>query len=394
MSLLAPSVHKQTSLVVGGSPSKFLRHAAEVSSFYGFKPVRDIERIAREKGFLRRTGRTYAFEEAATLCVESLYGDPRDSSLIFYATPSPTYLPSSVAHDAAEFGLHVIGSQESVGEVLIIKTIATILTEWGARIERVRINSLGDRDSRERHRRELATYVRRRAPELCGPCGESVGRDAFAPYACSSELCRVVLAEAPRPMTFLSERSRGHFRDVLEQVERLGLPYEVDDLLAGDSREPKVLFAIDAVDDKGVVIQVRGGRFDDFVRRLTGKKEGAAVHGGIYFSRRGADRSLFSFSLPERRARMYFVQLGTRAKLQGLAVLDELRHAHIPVSQSFDTSHLGHQLTAARQAGVSHILIMGQREALDGTVIVRKTHNGVQTTIELAHLPKFLKSLH
>ena len=194
-------------------------------------------------------------------------------------------------------------------------------------------------------------------------------------------------------MTFLSERSRAHFRDVLEHVERLGLPYEIDDLLAGDEREPKVFFAIDAIDEKGVVTEVRGGRFDDFLRRLTGKKEGTAVHGGIFFSRRGADRSLFSLSLPERRPRMYFVQLGTRAKLQGLFVVDMLRHAHIPVLQSFDTSHLAHQLASAQAASVSHILIMGQREALDGTVIVRATKNGVQTTVELGHLPKFLKNI-
>lgn len=381
--------------IVGAGAGRFLKHASDVASFYGFRPVRDVERLAREKGFARRGSRAHSFADSAALCVESMYGKPGESSLVFYATPSPTHAPKNLpARDMGEFGLHVVGSPESVGEVLVIKTVSTILTEWGATIERIRINCLGDRDSRERHRRELALYVRRRAGDFEEACREQVHREPSSAYACTSEQCRSVLAEGPRPMTFLSERSREHFREVLEHVERLGLPYEIDDLLAGDEREPKVLFKIDLVDEKGVVTEVTGGRFDDFVRRLTNKKEGAAVFGGIYFSRKGADRSLFAITPPERRPKMYFVQLGTRAKLQGLSVVDMLRHARIPVSQSFDTSHLGHQLSAAQAAGVSHILIMGQREALDGTVIVRATKNGVQTTVQISHFPKYLKTIH
>lgn len=381
--------------VQGGGAGRFLRHASDVAGFYGFKPVRDVEKIARSKGFARRGNRAHSFADSASLCVESMYGKPGETSLVFYATPSPTYASSALpARDMAEFGLHVVGSPESVGEVLIIKTVATILNEWGARIERVRINCLGDRDSRERHRRELSLYVRRRAGDFSETCRESVHREPSAAYACTLAQCRSVLAEGPRPMTFLSEKSREHFREVLEHVERLGLPYEIDDLLAGDERDPKVLFKIDAVDDKGVIVEVGGGRFDDYLRRLTNKKEGATVFGGIYFNRKGADRAIFSAAPEERRPRVYFVQLGTRAKLQGLAVVDMLRHARIPVSQSFDTSHLGNQLTAARETGVSHVLIMGQREALDGTVIVRAMRNGVQTTVQLAHFPKYLRVLH
>lgn len=388
LKILAPQV-------TGGGAGRFLKHASDVASFYGFRPVRDVEQAARDKGFARRGLRAHSFSDSAALCVESMYGKPGESALVFYATPSPTHAPASLpARDMGEFGLHVVGCPESVGEVLIIKTVATILSEWGATIERIRINCLGDRDSRERHRRELALYVRRRAGDFEETCREQVHREPAAAYACTTPQCREVLAEGPRPMTFLSEKSREHFREVLEHVERLGLPYEIDDLLAGDQREPKMLFTIDAVDEKGIVTEVRGGRFDDFVRRLTNKKEGAAVHGGIYFSRKGADRSLFSASLPERRPKMYFVQLGLRAKLQGLAVVDMLRHARVPVSLSFDTSHLSHQLSAAQAAGVSHILIMGQREALDGTVIVRATRNGVQTTVQISHFPKYLKTIH
>jgi histidyl-tRNA synthetase len=107
----------------------------------------------------------------------------------------------------------------------------------------------------------------------------------------------------------------------------------------------------------------------------------------------GAAKSSFTGTGKPHAPKIYFVQLGTRAKLQGLTVVDMLREARIPVSQSFDSTHLSPQLVAAKELGVSHMLIMGQREALDGTIIVRSTTNSSQTIVALSQLPRFLKTL-
>jgi histidyl-tRNA synthetase len=61
--------------------------------------------------------------------------------------------------------------------------------------------------------------------------------------------------------------------------------------------------------------------------------------------------------------------------------------------QSFDSAKLTPQLSAARAAGVSHLLIMGQREALDGTILVRAMNDSRQTIVGLGDLPRYLKNL-
>ena len=93
------------------------------------------------------------------------------------------------------------------------------------------------------------------------------------------------------------------------------------------------------------------------------------------------------------KPKIYFAQLGLRAKLQGLAVVDMMRTAHVPVLQSFDANRLSNQLAVAAQLGVSHLFIMGQREALDGTIIVRTTRNSSQNIINVTEVPRFLRSL-
>jgi histidyl-tRNA synthetase len=192
---------------------------------------------------------------------------------------------------------------------------------------------------------------------------------------------------------FLSERSRQHFRLVLEHLEKLGLPYEIDDLLLGDDKMPHITFALDLEDEDSTVFGAYGGRFDDYFRREARRKDTTGVGASIFFKKKGASRAHFTAMPAARKPKVYFAQLGLRAKLQGLSVVDMFRQARIPLLQSFDASRLSMQLSTAQAEGVSHLIIMGQREALDGTVIVRTMQNSSQVTVPLSEIPRFLKTL-
>ncbi len=377
------------------SPASFLKHATDVALFYGFRPSRDIERIARNRLEKRRGANS--FETVAAVCATCAILQPTEPVLAFYATPSPSYLPKQfLPRETGEFGLQVVGSSGSVGEIITLKTVAAIITEWGGTVKRVRVNALGDKDSQQRFSRELSLYARKHLSDLSDVCRAEAVRNPLSLYACTNGACRAILENGPRPMNFLSEKSRAHFRSVLEYLENLGLPYELDDLLGGDERDPHISFAVDMEEEDGTIIGAVGGRYDDFFRKSTGRKEVAGVGASIYFLKKGAGRANFSSSPKRSRnnvPKVYFIQLGTRAKLQGLMVVDMLRQARIHVSQSFDASHLSPQLNAAKELGVSHMLIMGQREALDGTIIVRSAINSSQTIVSVSELPRFLKTL-
>lgn len=370
------------------SPASFLKVAQDVASFYGFRPLRDIERGV-PSGAHKRGAHNFGYASALAHAAGG-----QEPVMAYYASAHPSNVPHALpAREVGEFGMQVFGARESVGEVLLLKASATILAEWGQEVTRVRINALGDKDSRARFARELSGYLRRQAHNLPPEWRERAAEDPMAFYYCTDDACRAVAEQAPRAMNFLSEKSRAHFREMLEHLEHLGLPYELDDSLVGDEREPRVAFALDTAED-ATVAGTFGGRFDDHVRRITGRKDATSVHAGLYFRKKGLAPSSFALEGPSQKPRIYFIQLGLRAKLQGLVVSDILREARIPVLQSFDSSKLSPQLMAAQQAGVTHLLIMGQREALDGTVIVRAADNSAQTTLVLSQLPRYLKTLH
>jgi len=295
--------------------------------------------------------------------------------------------------ETGEFGLQVVGSGETMGEVLLLKTLAMIAEEWGVKPRAVRLNALGDRDSQQRFQRELGSFVRKQTERLPEAYRDEILKNPLRLYHYTDESCRAVAAEAPRPTHFLSEKSRMHFRQVLEHVEYLGLPYELDDTLVGDERGPHTLFALDFTGGDSTLLACTGGRYDEYLRRETRHKESVGVCASIYFRKMGVKPAVYAAPGRAHKPKIYFAQLGARAKLQGLEVIDMLRAARVPAWQSFNTTHLSVQLATAREKGVSHLLIMGQREALDGTVIVRSMQNSSQITIMLTEVPRFLKTL-
>jgi histidyl-tRNA synthetase len=383
----------------GIAPSTFLKHASDVASFYGFRPVREIEREYMAANDMKPPGRRsgsvlYSFSTAAAACALRASGRPQEPVLGFYATPSPLHAPHNLPlREIGEFGLQVMGTPESVGEIVLLKTLTTIASEWGAPLARVRVNALGDRDSQQRFARELGIHIRKHLSRLSDEERKTVVENPFAMYRIQGDAAREILAEGPRPMHFLSERSRVHFRSVLEHLEHLGLPYELDDLLGGDERGPHIAFALDFADNDATIMAAMGGRFDEYLKRETHRKDTVGVGASIYFRKKGASKSTFTTPPAIPKPKIYFAQLGLRAKLQGLTVVDMLRSAGVPVLQSFDANRLSSQLAAAQQLGVSHLLIMGQREALDGTIIVRSTRNSSQNIIQVAEVPKFLRTL-
>ncbi len=80
---------------------------------------------------------------------------------------------------------------------------------------------------------------------------------------------------------------------------------------------------------------------------------------------------------------IYLAQLGNLAKRKSLKLLEEFRRANILISESFGRDSLKAQLRMADRIGVAYTLILGQKEALEGTVIIRDMKNGRQETAKL-----------
>ncbi|HEX8993823.1 MAG TPA: His/Gly/Thr/Pro-type tRNA ligase C-terminal domain-containing protein, partial [Candidatus Paceibacterota bacterium] len=366
--------------------SEFVAHAGSVAGYYGFKPLRDVD----PQSFKSIVGRASpTFDHAVQISSQSQSGRDREPVLSYFASTAPH--TSTQSRDSGTFHLQVTHVPHALGDTMVIKTAVAILQEWGAPVARVRLNVFGDRDSRDRFSRELTAFVRRRFASPQDEEAHEIERRAILEkpthiYHAHSAHAREALAEAPRPVHFLSEKSRSHFKELLEHLERIEVPYELDDMLHEDTRDARIAFRIDVEDgDDDIVEECSGGRFDDHAARLVNKRDYPTVHGTIAFAKKGMPRAAIS-ATDDIPPRLYFIQLGIHAKLCGLSVVDILRRSHIPLAQSFDSTKLSPQLSAAQRAGVPLVLIMGEREARDNTVIVRRVSNSSQVAVPITEL--------
>jgi len=89
--------------------------------------------------------------------------------------------------------------------------------------------------------------------------------------------------------------------------------------------------------------------------------------------------------------KIFLVHLGELAKRKGLALLEGLRAAGVEARESLGRDSIKSQLKVAEKSGAVIALILGQKEALDNTIIVREIQSGIQETIPQEKLVEFLK---
>lgn len=289
-----------------------------------------------------------------------------------------------------DISLEVMGAPKSIAEALLIKTALEILNEEGFENLSVYVNSVGDRDTVARFSRELTAYYRKNVEELPAHCRQLLKKDVFGLLACKNEKCRIIKDSAPKSMNFLSEDSREHFKEVLEYLEFLEIPYEIDHFLVGNRAfSCQTIFEIHnpASQEKCEPLAV-GVRYANIAKKLGFKRDLPGI--GIHLSFKAKnERKNIKFLKPK----IYFIQLGFDAKLKSLKIIEILRKKKIPMYQAISRDRLISQLGLAESMKIPYTIIMGQKEAIEDTVIVRDMENRSQDTVKICDLPKYLKKL-
>lgn len=386
-----------------GTPD-FLKKASSVASHYGFSP---LELYVTKRSSKKTPGNEMpalsdavikdSFGNIASVVLEhcvngNLAGScKREPLLVYHIAPVRRLSGVRGTKRSLRFGLAVLGCSKSIGEALTIKTSLAILEDLGVRNVSVHINSLGDRDSAARFARELTAHLRRNIHDLPPLCLQALKRDPFEALEFIMENALPLKDMLPRPLHFLSEVSRRHLREVLEFLELDGIPYNIEDQLLGHRDcYSQTLFEIRQAGEDGTSrTLVRGGRCDELSKRIF--RTSVPLVGAVFEHEQGPTLPTPSKS-KQRQPKFFLVQLGFSAKLLSLSVLESLRKAHISVHQSINNDSLREQLEFARTRGAPYLIIMGQREVLDKTVIIRNVHSQAQEIVPLLHLSDHLKT--
>jgi histidyl-tRNA synthetase len=292
--------------------------------------------------------------------------------------------------------LEIMGGSRSIAEALLLQTTRAILKEEGYENICVEINSIGDKESINRYTRDLTNYYRKHIGDMHAECRQLFKKDPFDLLTCQNDKCKKINEGAPRSMNFLSESSRIHFGEVLEYLESLEIPYRINNSLIGNKKYcTETIFSIvnlDAENDKKKQkILAVGVRYDGLSKKIGCKKE---IHGvGMSILIKNSKPELRKDLKKVKRPFASFVQLGFESKLLSLGIIEALREQKIPLFLSLARDRLGAQVSAVEKYHIPYALIMGKKEAVEKTIIVRNNDTHAQEVVNLVDLPKYMKRL-
>ena len=308
-------------------------------------------------------------------------------AIVYYETPGAKR-GTKYAH------LNVLGSTKSIAEAILIKAAFAILKEYGHKNLSVEINSLGDKDSISRFNREIVTYFKKHLGILTAPLRQKLTKDPFLFINDESDKIDELRETMPQVVSYLNDTARAQFKEVLEFLECMNIPYRINNSLVGNRAYSNntIFEIIENADMKTREVLASGSRFNGLSKKAGLKRDVPGASITIHIKKPAE-----SASTPKNgvlaKARFCFIQLGFEAKLKSLEIIDMLREAKIPVSQSLSKDKLSAQLNSAEAQNFPYLLIVGQKEAKDGTVLVRYKETRSQEAVPVAKLVEYLKKL-
>ncbi|MEK9157498.1 MAG: His/Gly/Thr/Pro-type tRNA ligase C-terminal domain-containing protein, partial [Patescibacteria group bacterium] len=127
-----------------------------------------------------------------------------------------------------------------------------------------------------------------------------------------------------------------------------------------------------------------GGRYDGLIPMMGGREDAGAVGAAIGVERViTAAKASGKLVIEKRQVDVFFCQLGEAARRKGLRVYEKFREAGVEVAEAFSKGNLKGQLEIADKIKAPLAIILGQKEVLDGTVIIRDMESGVQEIVDV-----------
>jgi len=371
---------------------ELLSKASAVGQYYGFTPLSTL--TARTRGNVRtnagypETLAHLALDPVAETVASFLKqfqniewtSSPRQPLFIWHTNITP----GRPAPKKAIIQFHALGTDRTLSDVVIIRALVALSRDLFHEEPIVRINSMGDKETRARYARELAIFFKKRSATLPEECITCAKQDTF--LAAELAIARECAEDLPAPTEHLSDASRKRFEDLLEYLEMTETPYELArNLISKGTVWNDTCFEI-VVGGKRVAW---GSRYGDLTKHFFPSSPVSATGAVFQIASEGA---VVKKATPAR-LRFHFVHIGDEAKRVSIRLAEDFRKARVPLVQHIGIESLTEQLRLSEHIDSPYLLIMGRKEALEHSAILRNRQTQVETILPLANIIERLRAV-
>lgn len=285
-----------------------------------------------------------------------------------------------------QFGVEVLGSASPQVDAEVIDLAMSCYKRLGVSSLKLAINSLGDKESRDRHRKALIDHFSPVKEELCTDCNRRLADNPLRILDCKTDRNHPAMKTAPSTLDYLNESSRTYFEDVKTYLDRMGIAYTVDkNLVRGLDYYNHTAFEImsEAEGFGAITTLLGGGRYNNLTEELGGPNVP-----GIGFGM-GLERLLLALEaegvdIPvDQGIDTFIVTVGERAENEAVQLMHTLRSNGIQVDKDYQGRKMKSQFKTADRLQAKYVIVVGDDELQKQVVHIRHMDTGEQAEVSI-----------
>ena len=326
-----------------------------------------------------------------------MYGDASQPKKLYYSGTMYRYERPQAGRfrELSQIGVEVLGCDSPLMDAEVISLAYRILEEMGIDNITVKINTLGDNDSRENYRAALVQYLEPHVGDLCSDCQKRFSTNPLRILDCKVDKDSDVLKNAPSIMDYLNEESKARFQELLTYLSLLDVDYEIDpNIVRGLDYYNHTVFEIVADFDHlgNASTLCGGGRYNNLVANLDGPDTP-----GIGFAC-GVDRLMMVLQElnQERKVEnsidVYVMAVNKEEKLTALRLVQDLRWSEIKTDMDMLDRGLKAQFRQADRLHARMLIILNSEDLQKGIITVKDNLTKEETKVDESEILDYIIS--
>ena len=290
-----------------------------------------------------------------------------------------------------QFGAEAIGSNSPELDAELIMLAMYIYDQFGISNLKLKVNSVGDPDSREIYVVELKNYFKPLLKQYCHDCNSRYKSNPLRILDCKNKTCKELNKKVPKLIDFLNERSSKHFEMVKSLLEDNHIDYEIEPyLVRGLDYYTDTVFEITSENLGSQDAVCGGGRYD-----LLSEQFGGPPTPAIGFAA-GIERLLLVMQAQdilnsdENPLDVYICAMGEKASHISMTWLQKLRKLGLRVDRDFLNRSVKAQMRDAHRQNANIVLLLGDNEIENKSFSVKDMDSGKQSEISFKDIEKYL----
>lgn len=292
-----------------------------------------------------------------------------------------------------QFGIECCGVNNFYRDVEVIALGYNALKMLGFTNLKLKINSLGDQETRNDYKKALTSYFGEKIEQMCEDCKERYTKNILRILDCKVESDQEIIKDAPTLDKFYSKNAKEHFDNVLKALDEIGIEYEIDhSLVRGLDYYTGVVFEYHYTSKLGKNYGAigGGGHYANLIKEIGGPDlEGVGLALGIErLVNVMNDDNLFD-SL-EEGLDIYIMPLGEKAINESNKIANFLRLNGYSCDICLESKNIGQMFKKAQRRNAKYALIIGDNELESKNVVVKDLALEKQETVANDDLLEYL----